>query len=306
MSTQTGLIIGESSSAYHSNDAVSSSKLADMRVAGVLCPLNYFVRHVAKTAPRKKGAHFDIGLAAHMAILEGPLAFDAGCLLEPETYINDKGEVKPWNNNANVCKAWYAGAAGKIVLNKAEADLIFALQQAVASHPEAHALTSEGTAEVTFRKVIAGLTLQCRVDKWQPGHGKSGRIVDLKTCNTLEQFEREYYYLRYNVRAEFYRLVVSEVLAEMAGVPVAEMPPPDYAFVVVEKSVPHRVKVYTPDEESLNAGRMEVHADLVTLRDCILFGKWPSGTEGMHSIGLKTWQLSKSLQSSEEAIEAAT
>ncbi len=306
MSLPTGIIYGESSSVYHGSDSISSSKLADMRVGGFLCPLNFFVRHVSKTAPRKKGAHFDIGLAAHLAILEGPHAYTEGCVLEPETYKNDKGEVKPWHNGAAACKAWRESVTGRIILSREDAELIFRLQQAVASNPDANALLSTGNAEVTFRKIIAGLTLQCRVDKWLPSHGPSGKIVDLKTCNTLEQFEREYYFMRYNVRAEFYRLVVSEVLAEMAGVPVAEIPPPDYQFVVVEKSVPHRVKVYTPDEDSLLAGRQEVHADLVTLRECTKTGIWPSGTEGTHSIGLKTWQLSKSLESSAEALEAAT
>lgn len=302
---KTGLIIGEAASAYHDNDAISSSKLADMRIAGELCPLNFQVRHVTKTAPRKAGAHFDIGLATHLAILEGAAAFDAGCVMEPETYTNEKGETKPWNNNANVCKQWYAGCAGRIVLSKPEATLILAMQRAVANHPEAHALTSQGEAEVTFRKVIAGLTLQCRVDKWHPAAGGGvGKIVDLKTCNTIEQFEREFYFLRYNFRAEFYRLVVSEVLAEIAGVPAAEIIAPEYAFVVVEKTVPHRVKVYTPDDESLEAGRKEVHADLVALRGCLATGKWPSGTEGTHSIGLKTWQLAKSFETSAEVLGA--
>lgn len=304
---RTGLILNETSTEYHGNDAVSSSKLADIRIAGELCPLNFYVRHVAKTVARKKGAHFDIGLAAHLAILEGAAAFDAGCLMEPDTYTNEKGEVKPWNNNANACKAWYAGASGRIVLSRAEADLIVAMQKAVAANPDAHALTSQGVAEVTFRKIIGGLTLQCRVDKWLASEGGgAGKIVDLKTCNTIEQFEREFYFLRYNFRAEFYRLVVAEVLAEMAGLPISEILPPDYAFVVVEKSAPHRVKVYTPDDESLEAGRREVHADLVTLRACHASGKWASGTEGIHKIGLKTWQLAKSDDTSSAAIEAAS
>lgn len=301
----TGLILGEPASIYHGGDAISSSKLADMRIAGELCPLNFHVRHIAKTAPRKSAAHYDIGLAAHLAILEGAAAFDAGCVMEPPTYTNEKGEVKPWNNNANVCKAWYAGCAGRIVLSSDEAALILAMQQAVAANPDAHALTSQGSAEVTFRKVIAGLTLQCRVDKWHPAEGDGvGKIVDLKTCNTIEQFEREFYFLRYNFRAEFYRLVVCEVLAEMAGLPVSEIIPPEFAFVVVEKSVPHRVKVYTPDDESLEAGRREVHADLVALRECMNSGKWPSGTEGKHSIGLKTWQLAKSFEASAGVLNA--
>lgn len=306
----TGLILREASADYHGNDAVSSSKLSDMRIAGELCPLNYYLRHVAKTA-EKKGVHFGFGIAAHLAILEGESAFDAGCVMEPPTYTNEKGEVKPWNNNANVCKAWYAGAAGRVVLDRKEADLIATLALAIKGNPEAHALTSGGDPEVTFRKEIAGMTLQCRADKWHPSGVESlgistPAIVDLKTCNTIEQFEREFYFLRYNFRAEFYRLVVSEVLADMAEIPVAELSAPAFRFVVVEKSVPYRVRVYEPDAEALGAGRREVHADLLTLRECQASGKWPDGgAGGTKSIGLKTWQLAKSDAANEQAFAAA-
>jgi hypothetical protein len=311
-----GFFLNESSVDYHATDAVSSSKLADMRIAGELCPLNYYVRHVAKTVEAKKGAHFSLGIATHLAILEGEAAFDAGCVMEPPTYTNEKGEVKPWNNNANVCKAWYAGAAGRIVLDRKEAELIRNMAIAVAKHSEAFTLTHYGTPEVTFRKQIAGLTLQCRVDKWHPDGVKFGKdahakdidgpvVVDLKTCNTIEQFEREFYFLRYNFRAEFYRLVTAEVLAEMAGQSVESIPAPAFRFVVVEKSAPYRVRVYEPDAESLAAGRAEVHADLITLRSCQATGVWPSNTSGTKSIGLKTWQLAKSDAANEQAFAAA-
>lgn len=317
---KTGLIYSEPSLDYHSTDAVSSSKLADMRVAGELCPRNYFLRHVAKTVEHKKGAHFNIGIASHLAILEGPAAFDAGCVMEPETYWstpeptkkdpNPAAVEKPWNNNATVCRQWYAGCAGKIVLDKSELKLIEAMRDAIAEHPIARQLTSEGDAEVTFRQVFGNLTLQCRVDKWHalgsPAVGPVGvpLVVDLKTCDTLEQFEREFYFLRYNFRAEFYRLVVSEVLAKAAGVPVADVVAPTYAFVVVEKSVPHRVKVYLPDAESLEAGRREVQADLMTLRACMKAGEWPAAPLRVQSIGLKTWQIAKSDAANEAALAA--
>lgn len=302
---KTGLIFDEPSEAYHSNGAVSSSKLSDMRIAGKLCPRNYHLRHIAKTVERKKGAHFDIGIASHALILEGPTAYANLVTKEPDTYKNEKGEVKPWSNNAKVCKEWHEQQAGKIVLSKGESDLIAQLYTAILAHPEATALTQQGTAEVTFRKNIGPMTLQCRVDKWHPGGiiGIEGAVMaDLKTANTIEAFEKDFYYMRYNFRAAFYRLVAQEVLAELAGVKPEEVIPPEYVFVVVEKSPPYRVKIFRPDAESLEAGKKEVHADLVTLRNCMATDIWPTGTEGVHEIGLQTWQLAKSNDASDGAL----
>lgn len=307
---KTGLIFGEPSELYHGNNAVSSSKLSDFRIAGKLCPRNYQLRHVTKTVERKKGDYFDFGIFTHAQILEGPEAFKAITAFEPATYTNEKGEVKPWSNNAKVCKEWHEKQAGKIVLTKADAVLVNTLDAAVFMHPEARALTREGTAEVTFRKVIAGMTLQCRVDKWHPNgvpclNIEGPVMADLKTCNTIEQFEKDFYYKRYNFRCAFYLLVAQEVLAELAGVKPEEIPAPDYVFVVVEKSPPYRVKIYRPDTDSLEAGKKEVHADLVTLRNCMAANEWPTGTEGVHEIGLQTWQLAKSNDASDAAINAA-
>ena len=302
---KTGLIFDEPAEIYHSNGAVSSSKLSDIRIAGKLCPRNYQLRHVLKSVERKKGSHFDLGIATHAQILEGPEAFQAITAFEPDTYTNEKGEVKPWSNNAKVCKDWNEKHASKIILSKADAVLINTLDMAVFTHPEARALTREGTAEVTFRTTIAGLTLQCRVDKWHPNGiiGIEGPVMaDLKTCNTIEQFEKDFYYMRYNFRCAFYLLVAQEVLAELAGVKAEEIPAPSYVFVVVEKSPPYRVKIYRPDIDSLEAGKKEVHADLVTLRNCMATDTWPTGTEGVHEIGLQTWQLAKSNDASDGAL----
>jgi hypothetical protein len=304
---KTGLIFNEPADKYHATEAVSSSRLADMRIAGALCPANYYALHVAKLAPKKDGAYFDIGTAAHLAILEGAHTYAARVVVQPEEYMSEKGEIKPWHGGANACKLWNSQHADFLILKKSEAEMIQRMEQAVLANPIAAQLASAGVAEVTFRVQIGGITLQCRADKWHPNGcaGIEGPVMtDLKTCDTIERFEREFYFLRYNFRAEFYRLVGSQVLAEMAGVDVAEISPPTFRFVVVEKQFPHRVKVYEPDFDSLEAGRREVHADLKTLRECMASGVWPDNCAGVHSIGLRSWQLAKSEETSSEAINA--
>jgi hypothetical protein len=41
---------------------------------------------------------------------------------QPAEYENEAGEIKPWSNNAKVCKKWHAGQAGKTVITQKEDD----------------------------------------------------------------------------------------------------------------------------------------------------------------------------------------
>ena len=59
------------------------------------------------------------GSAFHSYILE-PESFEDEFVSMPETYVNDKEEVKPWNMNAKICKEKYAEimSCGKQLLPK--------------------------------------------------------------------------------------------------------------------------------------------------------------------------------------------
>lgn len=301
----TGIITGEPSSVYHSNDAVSSSKLADIRKNGKIRPINYYKRHVAKTVPKKDASHFDFGTAFHVLNLEGRLAYESQVSVEPATYTNEKGQVKKWNGTASVCKEWKSKQDGKIIISSADAATIEEMTASIAAHQEANLLINSGDSEVTFRIEIGGIMLQVRLDKWHP-NGVCGStratIADLKSCSDLERFERDSFFMRYFMRAEFYRLVVRAVLAKIAGVPEEEIETPDYLFVAVEKSPPHLVQVYPIDEEAADVGRKEVHADLKTVRECLATGVWPTNTNERKTLTLSSWQLAKSNDASDGAL----
>lgn len=49
-----------------------------------------------------------------------PHTFDKQFAIKPETYTNEKGEVKPWSGNAKVCQAWADEQGHKTVIKSAD------------------------------------------------------------------------------------------------------------------------------------------------------------------------------------------
>jgi hypothetical protein len=286
MSGPFGVLRGEEIGAYHQNDAVSSTRLMDLRP----CPLFYYGRHIAKTIPGPKSDAFDIGNAAHWLILEGRAALEARTVLQPATYDNDKGESKPWTYAANVCKAWREMHRGKVILCAEDFALVDRMAAAVGENPDAAALLSGGESEVTFRVQHPAFAVQCRADMWHatilparergPLYELGPTCVDLKTCDTIERFRSEYFKLRYYYRAAFYIDVIEQVTGER----------PAFVFVVVEKSAPYRCEVFEPSEADLELGRNEMLADLKTLKGCFESGIWPGSKLGVQPIELTAWQ----------------
>lgn len=72
--------------------------------------------------------HFVLGRALHHLVL-GEEGFAEEFTVHPETYKNDKNEVKPWTMAANVCKDWVAKAqlAGKTVLSPKQRDQLLGM-----------------------------------------------------------------------------------------------------------------------------------------------------------------------------------
>ena len=104
--------------------------------------------------------------------------------------------------------------------------------------------------------------------------------VDLKTCDSIEQFRAHYFKLRYYYRAAFYRDVIEQVVGER----------PEFLFVALEKSAPWRCEVFEPSDTDLELGRAEMLADLKTLRQCMETGHWPGSKLGIQPIELTAWQ----------------
>jgi hypothetical protein len=288
MSAAFGIIHGEPLEVYHAFDAVSSTRLMDMRP----CEKYYYLRHVAKTLPKESKTCFDLGNGAHWLILEGRKALEERTVLQPATYPAKGGETKPWHNGADHCKAWIKGwqGMGKIVLTAADFATIDRMAKAVEENPDAVALLTGGESEVTFRVQHPAFAVQCRADHWHATFIEGPLCVDLKTCESIEQFRAHYWKMRYFYRAAFYLDVISDCIGAVHR--------PAFAFVALEKNPPFRCEVFQPSEIDIDLGRAEVLADLKLLRNCFETGQWANSKLGVQLIELTEWQRKNSAASS--------
>lgn len=96
----------------HKEFIMSRGGLADF----LKCPSKWLRGYESKdTNATKWGSLMD-------ALVLSPDQFDQRFAVYPETYTNEKQEVKPWNNNATVCRDWKAEREGMDFIHREKLD----------------------------------------------------------------------------------------------------------------------------------------------------------------------------------------
>ena len=244
-------------------------------------------------AERDDKPEFDIGSAAHLAVLE-PARFEAATvIIDAANYRTDKAREARDT----------AREAGRIPLLPYQLDIVRAIAGSIRAHPIAAEAFAGGDPEVTLTWCDAGTDVPCkaRVD-WLPRHGRW--LVDLKTAASANplKWRDQAARLGYYARAAWY-LDGTEV--------VSLRRPQEYWFVIVEKEPPYLVSVIALDEPALEFGRMINRKALDLFCRCVEQSDWPGYREpgARHDrafrIGLPPWLLYH-LQDRSEAGEFGT
>jgi len=270
----------ETNEQYHSNDAISHSKLELFRRR----PVSYYRRFVAKTVARPETTEaFRLGSAAHCAVLE-PDTFWARYALRPD------GIDRRTKDGKAAFAEFEAANMGKTIITQDEAGEVREMNAAVQHHPLASQLLAAGSPELSWRVSPAGgLALQCRTDWFNPAGCElsAGRpyVADLKTVESLDadafrNFERACFSFGYHRQAGFYLPLITEIL----GSPVF-----DFYFIVVEKAEPYGTAVYRLSDAATARGHDETITDLIRLQSCIKDQQWPNLPNELREIGLPKW-----------------
>jgi hypothetical protein len=270
----------ETNEQYHSNDAISHSKLELFRRR----PISYFRRFVAKTLARPEASEaFRLGSAAHCAVLE-PATFWDRYALRPEG-------IDRRTKDGKIAFAEFESAnVGKTVITQDEAWSVQEMTAAVQHHPLASQLLAAGSPELSWRvSPVGGLALQCRTDWFNPAgcelSGGRPYVADLKTVESLDadafrNFERACFSFGYHRQAGFYLPLITEI----TGSPVF-----DFFFIAVEKVEPFGVAVYRLSDAAIARGQDETVSDLIRLKSCQDSGQWPNLPSELREIGLPKW-----------------
>jgi hypothetical protein len=274
---RTGILYDESFADYHAADAVSSTRLDDVQPR----PIRYFRRYVERSAPpRADSPALAFGRLFHCLALEGESVLAARYVVAPV------GIDRRTKAGKEEYAAFTSRAAGREVVDAADIELAQRMVDSIRAKPAAVEMLARGSPEVTFRHQLASFYVQARVD-WYDGIAAAGPIlVNLKSIETLEDFDDQYHRYHYYRSDAFYRLVVAKVL----GLPPAM---PQIVNLVVEKTDPFECEIRVPDAQALEIGTRHALALLGTLDRCYSSGVWPGAAAGLRPVSLPEWLLKR-------------
>jgi len=208
------------------------------------------------------------GSAFHCGILEGRETF-------LERYTVSDGPVnlrtgKPFGSQSKAFQAWIESQDNPAeVISSETAEAVFEARERVFEHPFAKLVFREGRPEVAVRAELGKVACQGKVDWLGENY-----IADLKTCESIERFERHFFHYGYDLQAAFYCELV-----RANGLPCEK-----FFFVAVEKSPPFIVAVYLVSVATIEHARLEVYSLLEEYRECQKKDDWPTRTETLRSI----------------------
>src|SRR5437763_8925150 len=235
-------------------------------------------------------SEFDIGVAAHLAVLEPERQANSIVLIEAGDYRTTKAREA---RDA-------ARAAGKVPLLPYQFDIVRAIAGSIRSHPMASEAFRGGEAEVTliWDDPVTGIPCKARPD-YLPTHGRW--LVDLKTAVSANprSWRDQACRLGYHARAAWYLDGAAAALGQA---------PEEYWFVIVEKEPPYLVSVVSFDTDALAWGRIANRKACERFATSAAANDWPGYREpGQNQdrafrVGLPPWAIYQ-LQDREEAGE---
>lgn len=215
-----------------------------------------------------------------------PGQFEAKYAIRPDTYRNEKGEEKPWNNNANVCKAWNddAEADGKLPIKKAEL-------------AEAKAAVFRLNAD----PVLAKFKSESAEQSWLQGEWvdeKTGLVVPVKALVDLTPFDTSEFasclgdlkttrsahpgvwskfssQRKYHFQGAFYLDFWNATSGQERDT---------WCFVLVENFPPFQTGKVMLSQQKLDYGRALYQAFLAKYCQCLKTGVWPDYQTGKNTV----------------------
>lgn len=175
-----------------------------------------------------------IGTAIHTRVLEGPKAFAEHYVIQtPDINLRTKAG-KEWKSQFE--------SSGKTVLSAADYDRVLGASSSIADMTEASELLAK--ADVRERSFFwqdnqSGIWCKARPDAYAMSI-EDGILLDIKTCASLDRFERDIFTYAYDVQLAFYLRGLIALHGSTEPLPIAA----GTYIIAVETSWPHRVGVY--------------------------------------------------------------
>ncbi len=246
---------------YHADPSISKSGLDLMARS----PAHYYYKPF-----RESTRAMEIGTALHAAILE------------PERYASSYVILKDVKDRRDaIYKQACAAVGAERVLIEKEADKVSGMQAAINSNPSAmKVLKSGGKAEMSIFTTdpVTGVKVRARLDFITDDL----QVIDVKKTQDLRVFSKTIHNYRYHVQAAFY----SDVYEWETGKKLKS-----FKFLAVEEEFPHANRIFIPDEEMMEVGRVIYRENLNTYAECLKSNNWPGIILDDEVASLPFWAL---------------
>jgi hypothetical protein len=192
----------------------------------------------------------------------------------PETYESSDGKIKPWNWNANTCKAWRTENIGKIITNPSDKRLAEYAVSMIKNDSTIAPVLDKASCQVwiagEWRADGLAIPVRALVDI-VPKHIPV--LVDLKTTKSasLRDFARSIYFYGYHVQAAMY--------LDMWNAAVPDDKRTGFYHIVQENEYPYETAKRRLDNNWIQLGRAEYKKALEIYAQCLKSGNWPSYDE---------------------------
>ena len=206
-----------------------------------------------------------------------PNQFQAHYAVRPETYKNDKGEIKEWNNNATVCREWNSAAkqSGQDALKQAELTEAQTAVKRLRADPILAAFMDASDKQAwvqgEWHDEPTGLVIPCKalVDiAPRDDSDFAACLGDLKTTRSAKpgvwsRFSSE---RGYHLQAAFYLDLWNSARGQQRDT---------WCFVLCENFPPYQTGRAMLSVQKLEYGRILYRAYLARYAQCLVTGNWP-------------------------------
>lgn len=270
-----GRLPDEPREVYDATTCLGHSKLSTF----LKNPRLFQATHVLRAIQPRAGEALDLGIAFHALALEGEEAYRKEVIVGGP--VNPKTQ-RTYGRDTKAFADWLeTQPKGRVYLDNAQDEMVRAMVSALGENKlAAELLFNCPHREVTYRPAggLYGLGIQCRVDM----ESDEPLIVDLKSCESIEKFERNFQEHGYHRQAAAYRRMRSMVTGEPEG-------DIKFMFIAVAKEYPFEVGVFDVEESLLDRGMTEFTEAVYGVRHALTTGEWPRDHGEVVTIKEKRW-----------------
>jgi hypothetical protein len=247
----------------------------------ILCPAKY-----------KAGGEEDVENSSLIfgsvldCLLLTPTQFPLRFAIQPETYTDEKGTVKPFTKQSNTCKKWLADQGRKTIIT---IDKLDEVNQAISRIKEDETIKSfleqshtQVYVSAVWKDETTGLEipLKALIDLLPREDSEySSCIADLKSTRDASpiKFNRDVFSFGYHIQGAFYFDMINAFEPPKMNDQGQEIPSRDtFCFIIQENKKPFQSGKRILHVDFLEMGRNEYQAALSNYCKCLKSNFWPS------------------------------